>query len=95
MNVRQSFNKQLSGSPKGCETVAGVERAAARDTPGSGPKHNVALKGSQPADKNGTPSGCGSSTMASGGLRFASTPGYCLTTLRVVKYTLSPLVIHA
>ena len=41
----------------------------------------VTLKVSQP----GTPSGCKSLTTRSGGLRFASTPGYFLTTLRVAS----------
>ena len=70
---------------EGCKIVAGGRRPPERDSIGSAP-----WKGARPLkdparSEAGTPSGCDPDQPDTGGLRFASTSGYFLATLRVAN----------
>jgi len=78
------FRFTLGNSPKGCKIVAG-----GRQTTGTIQLIVGTLKGCQILRPSGTPSGCDPHHSLTGGLRFATTSGYSLTTLRVVTTAIS------
>src|SRR5213080_4896375 len=70
-------------SPKGCKIVAGGRRPPEYDSIDR--PHPEGVQDVTILQKAGTPSGCEPTNPLSGGLRFAPTSGYFLTTLWVAR----------
>ena len=87
MNNARDFDPSydVSHSSEGCEIAAGGRRPPERVQMMVGTLKGVRDLMDSIRAGAGTPSGCESLTSLTGGLRFAPTSGYSLTTLRVAN----------
>jgi hypothetical protein len=86
----QQSEVAVSISPEGWQIVAGgcsEAKTTGTDLKGVALRRSARISSKSAASSSGTPSGCSFLPVSTGGLRFATTTGYFLATLRVASFT--------